>query len=72
MKTLEFRAQLNSDSTLTVPAELAAQLEAHEPVRVILLVPDAGDNQDWSRLTADQFLGGYADGDAIYDDLPAR
>ena len=72
MKTLEFRASLNPDRTLTVPPELAAQLRPEQPVRVILLVSDADEDGAWARLTAEQFLTGYADGDAIYDELPAR
>ena len=71
MKTLEFRARLNPDHTLTVPTELVAQLRSDEPVRVILLVPELGEDQAWSHLTAEQFVKGYADGDAIYDELPA-
>ena len=71
MKTLEFRARLNPDHTLTVPAELVAQLRPEQPVRVILLVPAVGEDQEWARLTAEQFMKGYADSDAIYDELPA-
>lgn len=29
----------------------------------------AGEDQDWSHLTAGQFLKGYAESDAIYDEL---
>jgi hypothetical protein len=71
VRTLEFRASLNPDHTLTVPTELAAQLRPEQPVRVILLVPEVGEDQEWARLTAEQFVRGYADGDAIYDELPA-
>jgi hypothetical protein len=71
MRTLEFRASLNPDHTLTVPTELAAQLRPEQSVRVILLVPEVGEDQEWARLTAEQFVRGYADGDAIYDELPA-
>ena len=28
----------------------------------------AAEDEDWSRLTADQFLEGYSDKDAIYDE----
>jgi hypothetical protein len=72
MKTLEFEASLNPDSTLRVPQEIAAQLQPDQPVRVIVLIPDAAEEHDWSRMTAEQFLAGYADSDAIYDELPAR
>lgn len=69
MKTLEFDAQISPDSTLKVPGAFSSQIEAGQPVHVVLLVPESGEDQDWSRLTAEQFLKGYADSDAIYDDL---
>jgi hypothetical protein len=69
MKALEFEARLNPDHTLTVPAELAAQLPGGAPVRVLLLVPAADEEQEWKRLAAEQFFKGYAEGDAIYDEL---
>jgi len=72
VKALEFQAHLNPDRTVTVPAELAAQLSPEESVRVILLVEEADEGQAWSRLSTEQFLKGYDDGDAIYDDIPSR
>ena len=71
MKTLEFDAQISPDSTLKVPGAFATQIEADQPVHVVLLVRESGEDQDWSRLTAEQFLKDYADSDAIYDDLPS-
>ena len=71
MKALEFQGSINPDSTLSVPSEVAELVPRDQPVRVLLLIPDEGENHDWSHLTAEQFLQGYADGDAIYDDLPA-
>ena len=75
MKTLEFEAPLNADGTLPVPAEIAAQVDPQRPVRVILVQRDpTGSDEDaeWAHHAAEQFLAGYDDGDAIYDDLPAR
>jgi hypothetical protein len=72
MKTLEFQAQLNPDHTLTVPPAVACEIRSGEAVRVVLLVPDANEDQSWKELTTEQFLAGYSDGDAIYDKLPAR
>ena len=72
MKVLEFQTQLNADHTLTVPPSIAQQIQGEEPVRVVLLVPDAVEDLSWAALTTEQFLRGYSDGDAIYDQLPAR
>jgi hypothetical protein len=55
---------------LRVPPEFAAQLPADGSVRVLLLIAEDGD-QEWARLTTEQFGQGYAEGDAIYDQLPA-
>jgi hypothetical protein len=71
MTTLEFWTRVNPDDTLTVPPDVAAQVRRERPVRVILLVPESEEDEQWARSTADQFLKGYAEGDSIYDELPA-
>jgi hypothetical protein len=71
MKALEFQTQLNPDHTLTVPPGVAQQIRSEEPFRVVLLLPEAAEDEAWAGLTAEQFLNGYSDGDAIYDQLPA-
>lgn len=71
MKALEFKARVGADSTVKIPDEFADRVHPHESVRVILLVGEDED-RDWNRLTAEQFLEGYAESDAIYDDLPTR
>jgi hypothetical protein len=71
MKVLEFHATLNPGDTLTVPNEVAAQVPRDEPLRVLVLIPDGDDERDWERLTAEEFAKGYADSDAIYDQLSA-
>jgi hypothetical protein len=71
MKALEFRARLTQDRTLKIPPGIAAQVPLQQSVRVILLVPEEAEDQDWAKLTAKQFSKGYAPSDAIYDDLSA-
>jgi hypothetical protein len=71
MKSWEFSAQINPDHTFTVPPEVAQQLEGQPSVQVVLLVGEPRDEQDWARLTAQQFLAGYAEGDNVYDQLSA-
>lgn len=70
MRALEFQARISPDRTLTVPPEVAEQIEAEQPVRVILLLPDPNEEREWKRLAAEQFLKGYAESDAIYDEVP--
>jgi hypothetical protein len=71
MKALEFLTPINPDSTLTVPSEIAAQLPQGLAVRVLLLLPEDNENQEWAKLTAEQFLQGYAASDRLYDSLAA-
>jgi hypothetical protein len=69
MKTLEFHTRVNADNTLSVPPEMARQLEPEQAVHVIVVVPEPDEDQAWTRITAEQFLTGYAESDAIYDQL---
>ena len=69
--TWQFDTNLNPDRTLTVPADVAAQLDPNTTVHVVLMTGDAAEEADWHRLAAEQFLEGYGPGDEIYDQLPA-
>ena len=69
VKPLEFAARLNEDRTLTVPQEVAAQLPPGQQLRVLLLVDDSEEERDWVRMATEAFLKGYAESDAIYDEL---
>lgn len=72
MAAVEFWARLSADATLAVPPEVAEQVPGERPVHVILLIPDSAEDKDWAQLTAEAFLQGYADSDAIYDEWPPR
>ena len=69
MKALEFWAHVNPDHTLAVPPEVAVHIQPEQPVRVILLIPELDEDKEWTCLAAEQFLKGYAESDAIYDEL---
>jgi hypothetical protein len=72
MIALEFESRLNADKTLTVPQAVATQLAPGQAVRVILLVEDPEtEEREWKQMAAEAFLRGYADGDAVYDQLSA-
>ncbi len=71
MKHFEFETYVTDDQTVKVPPEVAAQIERDCPVHVIVVVPDDREDQLWTVLTTEQFLRGYADSDAIYDDVSA-
>ena len=64
----EFDTQLGADSTVKIPTNVVAQIDGTQTLRVVLLVPDEDDeDRDWRRLATEQFLKGYAESDAIYD-----
>jgi hypothetical protein len=67
MKFLEFQTRIASDGTLKLPPDIAAQIPGDDPVRVVLVLGDSSEDDDWKRLTADRFLAGYSQGDDIYD-----
>ena len=68
MQAVEFISEISGQGKLSVPPQLAENLPHATRMRVIVLFPSNETNDpDWSRLTAEQFLNGYAPGDAIYD-----
>jgi hypothetical protein len=71
MKAVEFQSRLNPDQTLTVPASLTAAIPIGQAVRVLVLIPESDTDSEWEQLTAEEFGRGYADTDAIYDQLSA-
>ncbi len=71
MKALEFQTCLNPDRTLTVSSEVAQQLPQGKSVRVIVLMSESSEDQDWVSLTTEQFIQGYSEDDALYDKLLA-
>ena len=69
MKVLEFQARIPFDGVLQLPADIAAQIPGDASVRVVLMVGDSCEDEDWKRLTADRFLAGCSSSDDIYDSL---
>jgi hypothetical protein len=67
MKALEFEATLSEGVTLKVPDNLAGQIPKEEAVRVIVLLPEHAEDEDWQRLASEQLLSGYSESDSIYD-----
>ena len=70
MNAYEFQATVMPDHKLNIPDALFEKFKTHKTIRVIVLINESADEeQAWSRLTAEQFLAGYNDSDAIYDQL---
>ena len=72
MKAYEFPVKITSDGKIELPDKLSKLLPNNQIVRVIILIgeqTDIDEQMDWSRMTAEQFLAGYSEADAIYDRL---
>jgi hypothetical protein len=70
MPTWQFDSQLNPNQTVSIPPEVASQLDPDSPVHVVLMTSAGSEDAVWQRLTTEQFLQGYGPGDEIYDNLP--
>ena len=70
VRAYETSAQVTPEGRLEVPKSVLDSLPRGETLRLIVLVTEAagaGESAEWSRLTSEQFLAGYADADSIYD-----
>ena len=70
MNAYEFQTTVTPDHKLNIPDALFGKFEVHKTIRVIVLINESADEeQAWAHLTAEQFLAGYNDSDAVYDQL---
>ena len=70
MNAYEFQATVMPDHKLSIPDTLFGKFETHKTIRVIVLINESADEEHaWAHLTAEQFLAGYDDSDAVYDQL---
>ncbi len=71
MKAVEFKTKLKNNR-IEIPKKLHKQVTTskNKDVRVILLMDEPSQNgkDDFSTLTREQFLDGYAKSDSVYDD----
>ena len=67
MKAYEYYAEVLSDGHLSIPDELKDKLKPDSKIRVMLLLDD--EDAVWNIFTMTQFLKGYSEKDAIYDNL---
>ena len=69
MKAVEFHSELNQNQTLPVPDSVAGSIPRGQPVRVLVRIGPDAEDREWEQLAATDFGQGYADSDAIYDQL---
>lgn len=70
MQALEFETIIE-DNKILIPREMKSNLSHQKHVRVIVLIEDkpSQEAEDFQQLTREQFLNGYAESDAIYDNV---
>lgn len=70
MKALEFSTILDTTHQIEIPQNYWDLLSKQSKVRIIILIEEPEKEvEDWGKLTAQQFVEGYAEEDAIYDKL---
>lgn len=69
MKTIEFSSMIGPGGILTIPSSVTPALSTDKTVRVMVLLDDNNADDEWDRAAARSFGLGYADSDAIYDQL---
>jgi len=70
MKAYEFPVKITPDGKIELPDKLSKLLPSNQTVIILINEQTDIDEQiNWSRMTAEQFLAGYSEADAIYDRL---
>ena len=67
MKAYEYYGEILPDGHLSLPEDLKEKLKTDSKIRVMLLLDE--DDKVWNQLSMSQFLKGYLERDAIYDNL---
>jgi hypothetical protein len=67
MKAYEYYGKVLPDGHLSLPEDLKEKLKTDSKIRVMLLLDE--DEKAWDQLSMSQFLKGYSEKDAIYDNL---
>ncbi len=68
MKALEFKSKIKNNQIL-IPVKVQSELKTNMDIRVIVLFDDSENSDDllFQDEITNQFLQGYAETDAIYD-----
>ncbi|MEW6740096.1 MAG: hypothetical protein ACOYU2_04625 [Nitrospirota bacterium] len=67
MRAYEYMAELLPDGHLSVPEKIKNMLTGESKIRVMLLLED--EEAAWRNFTVAEFMSGYDEKDAIYDNL---
>ncbi len=67
MSAIEFETELHGESALPLPPEVIDRLPKSGRAKVVLLLPDDPDDQEWRRAAYEQFMKDDDSEDAVYD-----
>jgi len=67
MRTYEYLAEVLPDGHLSMPENIKDMLKPESKVKVMLVLED--EETEWNNMAMSQFLKGYADKDAAYDNV---
>jgi hypothetical protein len=68
MKVLEFKSSVEKDGQIRVPAQIAEQIPAGEPLQIVVLW-GASTDDDWQMAGRERFEAAYAPEDSVYEQL---
>jgi hypothetical protein len=75
MNAIEFQGKLTGQDSISIPDEIARELPANSPVRVILLW-DSAEDAAWKSLSRERIGSAYGASNDVYESLidgpPAR
>ena len=69
MKAYECYADILEDGKLSIPSEIVSKLNLPSKIRLMILVHEGDEENEWNQFAMNQFFDGYAEEDAIYDNL---
>ena len=69
MKAIEFPTKIKKDKKILVPELYQKEIRDNQNARVIILLEQENNEQDWNQITTEQFLNGYLIKDSEYDKL---
>jgi hypothetical protein len=67
MSSIEFETELRGESTLPLPPEVVAQLPKSGRAKVVVLVQNDPEDEQWRRASYEQFIKDDSPEDAVYD-----
>ncbi|MEM7550647.1 MAG: hypothetical protein AAF363_13275 [Bacteroidota bacterium] len=67
MKVFEFKSKIKNH-TIKIPREIESDKFSEKEVKVILLYEETNEEHSFERITTSEFLEGYDNSDAIYDE----